>query len=73
MDSQIEQWRIGKTVDIGHLVTTGALVIAAFWFIADMNTRIAVMEAQVADRDRMITEIRTDIKDIKQMLYEMKD
>lgn len=67
-----DRWHIGKTVDLGHLVTTTALVIAGLWFFATMNTRIAVLEDR-RDTDReLIQEMRDDIRQIKDMLTDLR-
>jgi hypothetical protein len=68
---QDDQWHVGKTVDLGHILTTIILVLSAFWFISDLNTRIAVVESKSADRDKIVDEIRVDIKEIKNLLWEM--
>lgn len=68
---QDDRWHIGKTVDVGHILTTIVLVASAFWFISDLNTRIAVIEARAEDRDKVVDEIRVDIKEIKTLLWEM--
>lgn len=34
-------WHVDKTVSISHLLTTVALVVAAFWFFAEQDKRIA--------------------------------
>lgn len=68
---QDDQWHIGKTVDVGHILTTIILVASAFWFISDLNTRIAVIESKSEDRDKLVDEIRVDIKEIKNLLWEM--
>ncbi|WP_027859240.1 hypothetical protein [Marinobacterium jannaschii] len=35
------EWHVDKTVSISHLLTTLALVIAAFWFFAEQDKKIA--------------------------------
>lgn len=34
-------WHVDKNVSISHLLTTVAMLIAGFWFIAGQDTRIA--------------------------------
>ncbi len=68
---QDDQWHIGKTIDAGHILTTAILVMSAFWFISDLNTRIAVVEAKSGAQDKIVDEIRGDIKEIKRLLWEI--
>lgn len=59
--SEDNKWHFRKTVDAGHLTTTVALTLGAFWFFADLDKRIALLEAPQA-------EIRVDLKEIKVLL-----
>jgi len=67
-----DQWHIGKTLDLGHITTTVMLVIGAFWFFSDLNTRITVVEARSVDRDKTFQELKADIKEIKDLLWEIR-
>ncbi len=59
--SEDNKWHFRKTVDAGHLTTTIALTLGAFWFFADLDKRIALLEAPQA-------EIRGDLREIKVLL-----
>jgi len=55
------KWHFRKTIDAGHLTTTVALTLTAFWYFADLDKRIALLEAPQE-------EIRMDLKEIKTLL-----
>lgn len=59
--SEDNKWHFRKTVDAGHLTTTIALTLGAFWYFADLDKRIALLEAPQA-------EIRGDLREIKVLL-----
>tara|TARA_R110000737_G_scaffold31805_1_gene50210 strand:+ start:61 stop:327 length:267 start_codon:yes stop_codon:yes gene_type:complete len=59
--SEDNKWHFRKTIDAGHLTTTIALTLGAFWYFADLDKRIALLEAPQE-------EIRTDLKEIKTLL-----
>ena len=54
-------WHFKKTIDVGHVTTTIVLTLAAFWWFADLDKRVALLEAPHK-------EMRQDIKDIKTIL-----
>lgn len=56
-----DHWHIGKTLDVGHLITTLLLVIGGVMYVSRLDTRITVLEANL----QIQTEMRQDIKDIK--------
>ena len=54
-----------KAMNLGHILVTVSLCAASFWFVADMRTDIAVLKSQDTTNKQFISEIRGDIKDIK--------
>lgn len=54
-------WHFKKTIDVGHVTTTIVLTLAAFWWFADLDKRVALLEAPHK-------EMRQGIKDIKTIL-----
>jgi hypothetical protein len=54
-------WHFKKTIDVGHVTTTVILALAAFWWFANLDKRVALLEAPH-------DEMRQDIKDIKILL-----
>ncbi len=66
-----EKWHFEKTVNVGHIVTTIAIAVSAFWFFSEMqqaiksNTqRIDFMEFQRAE-DIQRVEKRLDKIEVK--------
>ena len=48
--SEDNKWHFRKTIDAGHLTTTIALTLGAFWYFADLDKRIALLEAPQEER-----------------------
>lgn len=43
-----EHWHLSKQVSLTHILTTIALLVAAFWYIADTDSRISLVEQEQA-------------------------
>lgn len=43
-----EHWHLSKQVSLTHILTTIALLVAAFWYIADTDRRISLVEQEQA-------------------------
>jgi Tfp pilus assembly protein PilO len=41
-----EHWHLSKQVSLTHILTTLALLIAAFWYISDTDNRISLVEQE---------------------------
>lgn len=65
-----ENWHISKTINLGHLVTTGLMLVSLLWFFAQQDSRISqaelnikhLQEARAADlarTDKKFDEIRS--------------
>lgn len=43
-----EHWHLSKQVSLTHILTTIALLVASFWYIADTDSRISLVEQEQA-------------------------
>ena len=67
-----DAWHIGKAIDLSHIITTIVLVVGGTLYVGTMKTDIEVLKSQQFDDRVVITEIRTDIKEIKQLLWDIR-
>lgn len=42
-----ESWHVSKTINLGHLATTGLMLISLFWFVAQQDSRISQAELNI--------------------------
>lgn len=59
-----DQWHIGKTLDVGHIITTIILCVGGLMYITNIDKRLAIVEAN----KEVQQEIRSDIREIKNVL-----
>jgi len=64
-----DEWHIGKTVDVGHILTTVILIIGGMLYVGDIDKRLTVLESNVKVTD----EMRQDIKDIKDLVVPLPE
>ena len=58
-------WHLDKRLNVGHLLTTMALFVAAMLAFSNLSTRVAVIES---DTGRMETDIRERLKRVEAKL-----
>lgn len=46
-ENPLAGWHVSKTVNLGHLVTTGAMILAAIWYLAGQDTRLSRAELNI--------------------------
>lgn len=75
------QWHLDKRLNVGHLATTVALVIAAAGAWSAQNERITRIEAEVRAQNTAaikeaagirdaLTEVKSEIRQLRQLLVE---
>lgn len=42
-----QNWHISKTINLGHLVTTGLMLVSLLWFFAQQDSRISQAELNI--------------------------
>lgn len=72
---QRKKWRLERSINVGHILTTLALAGAVFGYAVKMDQRLTVLETQVTQQrdidskqDRYVSDVRQDLKDINQKL-----
>lgn len=40
-------WHVSKTINLGHLVTTGLMLVSLLWFFAQQDSRISQAELNI--------------------------
>ena len=74
-----EHWHLSKSISIGHLMTTLAVVLSGFVYISDIDTQVqkqgvqiqAMRDSQSAERqvtESMFNRLREDMKSINTKL-----
>lgn len=74
-----ESWHLSKSINIGHILTTIAVVLSAFAYINAFDKRLAETELKVVylreaqdqqtvRTDEKFRDIKTDLKDISKKL-----
>ncbi len=51
------EWQVGRTISVGHIITTVALVVAGFTFIYDLREQVAVAEFRLTTFEKRMEEI----------------
>lgn len=59
-----DSWHVSKTINLGHLATTGLMLVSLFWFFAQQDSRISQAELNIKHlQDSRAQDIaRTDKK-----------
>ncbi|MAM85722.1 hypothetical protein [Marinobacter salsuginis] len=79
MEYDRRHWHISKSISVGHILTTLTAMLAAFWFLAQQDTRISNLELNYshlkasraedqARTDRKFEELKTDLRTINAKL-----
>lgn len=56
---EAERWHLKKEIQLGHLITTATVAVSAILYIAKVEQRVAVIEAQIVaqhERDKVLEE-----------------
>jgi len=65
-------WHLKREISVGHLLTTISMLLAAFWFFAGLDKRVAVLEqrSDVAgiEMQRRMDGVESKIDDIYRLL-----
>lgn len=63
-DNPLAGWHVSKTVNLGHIVTTAVMIIAAMWYLAGQESRISQAELNIKhlQEARTFDQARADKK-----------
>ena len=56
---EAERWHLKKEIQLGHLITTATVAVSVILYIAKVEQRVAVIEAQIVaqhERDKVLEE-----------------
>lgn len=69
-------WRLEKSISLGHIITTVAVVGSVLTWAMSMNTRVSVVETQIinsiTDREHSAAASRDGIIEIKAALIRIE-
>ena len=61
-------WHLDKRLNIGHILTTLALVIAAFSYTSGIDKRVTVVEVQVKNQELVNRQTTSQLEQINDKL-----
>ena len=61
MESGQEKWHVGKTIDVGHILTTVCLVVAVGFFLNDFDDRVDKLEYKTEIVEKQLDKDRTTV------------
>ncbi len=78
-DDNRRKWHVEKSINVGHVLTTLSLALAAVIYATTMDKRVTVLESQQSSQastqrdtdtkqDQMIAAVREDLKEISRKL-----
>jgi len=84
MERREEHWHLSKSISIGHLMTTLAVVLSGVLYVGDIDTQVqtqaveikAIRDAQSHERkitESMFSRLREDMKSIGEKLDKLID
>lgn len=68
-----DKMHLRKEVSYGHILTTVIMVVSAIWFFGELNTRIAVLEAERVSTQAQLDRIERQIDRVLDELDEKAD
>ncbi len=75
-DRRAHQWHLEKSISVGHIITTVALAGSVFAWAMQMDTRVSVIEAQIAHaaeaRAKIEAQYRDGMSEIKSSLLRIE-
>lgn len=61
-DRRHEHWHVRKEINVGHMLTTLALVIAALSWSNSIDKRVTVLETRQDQQAQQTTEMRAELR-----------
>ena len=63
-----ERWHLKKEIQLGHLITTATVAVAAIMYINKIDQRVTVVEVQVAAQRESSVVLRAQLEKINDKL-----
>lgn len=63
-----ERWHLKKEIQLGHLITTATVAVAAIMYINKIDQRVTVVEVQVASQRESSVVLRAQLEKINDKL-----
>lgn len=63
-----ERWHLKKEIQLGHLITTATVAVAAIMYINKIDQRVTVVEVQVAAQRESSVALRAQLEKINDKL-----
>ena len=63
-----DQWHLDKRLNVGHIITTIALVGAMMGIWADMDKRVTRLEVQQEESKRVAEDIKRELREINRKM-----
>lgn len=67
-NEQIDRWHLKKEIQLGHLITTFTVAIAAVLYINKIEQRVSVIEVQITSQREASVLLRTQLEKINDKL-----
>lgn len=69
-NQQPERWHVGRTIDLGHILTTLCLVVAVSFFLNDFDDRVDKLEYRADMTDKAIRAEHEYVKSVFDQIRE---
>ena len=66
--SSVQGWHLKKEIQLGHLITTVTVGIAAIVYVSKIEQRVAVVESQINSQKETAGVLRTQLDRINDKL-----
>ena len=63
-----DRWHLKKEIQLGHLITTATVAVAAIMYINKIDQRVTVVEVQVASQRESSVVLRAQLEKINDKL-----
>ena len=60
----MEKWHLSKSVNISHIITTGAIILAGIVYITDIDKAVATQAIQIQSNTKAIEANQQSNKDM---------
>ena len=67
-DDEKDRWHLKKEIQLGHLITTATVAVAAIMYINKIDQRVTVVEVQVASQRESSVVLRAQLEKINDKL-----
>lgn len=57
-----EHWHLRKEINVGHMISTIMLMVAAFTWSSNIDKRVTVLETRQEQQSQQTTEMRAELR-----------